>query len=738
MSEKQCRQVFASWFRANSLIDHQINSFNHFILHELPEAISSERVSLDGKYSLEFFNAEVKSPTLGDSLMYPHDARKFNLTYAASVYCSVRETKKDENDKDIVTIYDKVCICQIPVMTRSVVCNLTSSSVKHIECIHDDGGVFIVKGRENACDRLLTSQVRAAHNNPMIFESDEKKYSYSAETRSISNATGHSVLSKIYITKDNRHITISIPRLKENVPVGWIFKAMGFTRIEDIRSLIGLGDKIIIETKDVMQFIEWDCANISTQDEALETLSKKTVDITSNVITTKQIIDNDIFPHLGVSSTAKEKAIFLGFIINKLLLTVSKKRKCDDRDNVCNKRVEAAGTLCAAIFTPMFKKSLTQLKDTYLEKRVQILDVINHLIKATQSITKVLTQCFSTGNWSLPNTSYSRVGVSQLRDCMTWAATLSIARRVITPVAKVGGGVNAAVHQIHHSQWGFECPNETPEGKKAGVVANMAIFAGITRKLNFIIVRQIIENKCKKLIHTKNVNIEDIPSLVRVFLNGCIIGFTSNPVGLVKNIHARRLKGELHSEISACFNITDNIVLIFCDEGRFYRLVFLVDNSSEEKVKGQNYTRSSLYIEDDEEEFDWNELVKSGAIVNIDCYEQQEAYIAMYPSRLNHPDYRASGESFTHCEIRPEVILGVIASMIPWPDHSQSPRNTYICSMAKQAIGIPFLTYRHRTDTVKVMHNPHKAIVSTLASRCIGYDDMPAGMNCIVAIMAAG
>ena len=38
---------------------------------------------------------------------------------------------------------------------------------------------------------------------------------------------------------------------------------------------------------------------------------------------------------------------------------------------------------------------------------------------------------------------------------------------------------------------------------------------------------------------------------------------------------------------------------------------------------------------------------------------------------------------YTHCEIHPSMILGVCASIIPFPDHNQSPRNTYqVCTHA--------------------------------------------------------
>ena len=39
-------------------------------------------------------------------------------------------------------------------------------------------------------------------------------------------------------------------------------------------------------------------------------------------------------------------------------------------------------------------------------------------------------------------------------------------------------------------------------------------------------------------------------------------------------------------------------------------------------------------------------------------------------------------------EIDPMTIIGVVAGVIPFPHHNQSPRNLFQCSMGKQAQGI--------------------------------------------------
>ena len=75
----------------------------------------------------------------------------------------------------------------------------------------------------------------------------------------------------------------------------------------------------------------------------------------------------------------------------------------------------------------------------------------------------------------------------------------------------------------------------------------------------------------------------------------------------------------------------------------------------------------------------WSDLLYMGIIELVDANEEENCYIAIDVSKLS--------KSHTHIEIFPSAILGVGASIIPYPEHNQSPRNTYESAMAKQSLG---------------------------------------------------
>lgn len=133
--------------------------------------------------------------------------------------------------------------------------------------------------------------------------------------------------------------------------------------------------------------------------------------------------------------------------------------------------------------------------------------------------------------------------------------------------------------------------------------------------------------------------------------------------------------------------------------------------------------------------FDTNSVIEY-----IDPEETQNCLISMNIRDLNNQNPLSPyNYRYTHCEIHPSVVYGVLASLIPFPDHNQSPRNTYQSAMGKQAIGVNASNYRDKMETLSyTLHYPERPLVYSRMSEYLSYNDLPMGRNSIVAIMTYG
>jgi DNA-directed RNA polymerase II subunit RPB2 len=721
IDEKNIWKVIGNFFKKKGLVYQQIEHFNYYINHGI-QSVIDEEASIEiipkkgQKYTIQFGEVYVCPPGVIEddrnlNPICPHEARRRDLNYDSAICCDITETLYEYEKVIEETLHRRIVIGRTPIMLRSDKCTLTnmtkSERINAGECENDHGGYFIIRGNE----RAIVAQLRANYNQVIVLkQKDGEKYTHIAEIRSMSEETGHSVQLRAMIGTDDRTLVFSLPYIKELMPIGVVFKALGFTKNEDIIKFISLDSK---KTEKYMHLIIRDAFFIDDQKAALEyigTYSIHTIGKDKRLTYAKQVCEMEIFPHMGVGSTNKEIAVMLGYIVNQLLSTHIGMREPDDRDNYANKRIETAGILCTELFRTLFKRFNNSIK-LVLEKKKSRLDGIS-IIKKSNGITMGLKHSFSTGNWGVQKNSYIRTGVSQVMSRMTYGATLSHLRRIVIPIGKEGK--NAKIRQIHSSQFGFICPAETPEGQSAGIVLNFSLLARVTKKISTSLVREVLEDN-KYIIPIIDLDLDNIEDSSHVFLNGILIGMTYDPELLVDDIIKIRRSHRLDSDVSATYDIIDDVVRVFCDAGRGSRPMFTVGHN------GLNIKKSSGYK--------WDKLVDNNLIEYIDCTEIENYVVAMTPSSIAkwNNDY---------CEIHPSMLHGVMASTIPFPDHSPSPRNCYQCSMGKQAIGIYALSYQQRTDTiVHVLDYPQKPLVGTKPGEFMGFNEMPSGINAVVAVM---
>lgn len=158
-------------------------------------------------------------------------------------------------------------------------------------------------------------------------------------------------------------------------------------------------------------------------------------------------------------------------------------------------------------------------------------------------------------------------------------------------------------------------------------------------------------------------------NLVKVFVNGDPIGVTRNPVEIVNELRQLRRQGGLNPEVSISYIASAREIHVSTEAGRIYRALLIIES-------GRTRLRQSHIAEirsgkwDDGAGSAWIKLLERGYIELIDKAEESSAQIAMYPSELGKMDV-ARRSRVTHCEIHPCMILGIGASLIPYPDHNQ-------------------------------------------------------------------
>ena len=719
--------------------------------------------------------------------MYPNEARLRNMTYGLTIHydCDIDITIYDNTKKEFVTQHitlEKILMGKFPIMLNSKLCiyNGINRDLRFYmgECRNDNGGYFIIDGKE----KVLVPQEKFADNMLYIKKNDkDNQYSYSAIIRTVSEDASKPIrtlkVNMVASTPDKTYnnIVVELPNVRKPIPLFIVMRALGIISDKDIIKYCILDLEKNKEYLDLFIPCVHDAGLIFSQEMAIQYIASfMKYETTYHA---SEILINYFLPNVGELNFIS-KAYFLGHMVFSILKVHKGIENPTDRDSFTYKRVELPGTLIYELFNEYYMK---QKKNIFLKIEEDIFyhhtidDGKNDIVDLDHEKTikmindnhkeyfkeKIVEKGFKTafkGNWGA-SAHTKRLGIIQDLNRLSGNSYISQLRKINLPLdasAKVVGP-----RLLHSTQWGIIDPIDTPDGGNIGLHKYMAISASISTGY---LGSKILE-WMKKYVNLYSLE-ESYPEFInqntKVFINGSWVGYVMEPFKTINEMKMYRRLGLIPLFTSIAFHIQKNTIYIFTDSGRLSRplyyttednvpSVFISDNiekiNSEKRITWNsliygfnkrnidNINNQKIYELDelyDTDKKSLENIIKDCAIIDyIDTNESETSLIA-----INYDKILGKEKKYTHLEIHPSLMFGVMGNQVIYPENNPPTRNLFSCGQSKQAVSMYHTNYQNRIDKAGIVLNCGQ--VPLIKSRYLKYinnEEQPYGVNAIVAIM---
>ena len=677
-------------------------------------------------------------------------------------------------------ILEKVFLGRFPIMVQSDFCILTGMTpelrFQMGECRNDLGGYFIIDGKE----KVLIPQEKFA-DNLLDVKKESGDFMASATIRSVSEnvakpirtlsmkimapaglAIGLGVSGKF----SNENIVVAVPNVRKPVPLFILFRALGIISDKDILTMCVYDLKKYESLLDVFRPSIHEAGGIMTQKAALEFIAVLTKGKTTETVL--EILADYLLPHIGEMNFT-QKAYYLGYMAFRLVKVHLGIDTETNRDSYKFKRIETPG----AVISDLFREAYT-LQQKYIHlwyEKVLFFNqdmYENHLPTLVNDHkdffnNRLVEEWFKKGfkgNWGT-QAHTKRIGVLQDMNRLSFCTMLSHLRKTNLPMDSSIKIVGPRL--LHASQWGYFDPIDTPDGANIGMHKHLSISTQITKGLSREPIVAWLRRKARLQF------VEECPPILlnqytKVFVNGYWAGVVEDPYHCVNYVKLFRRNGLLPLTMSILFDIQQNTIQIYTDEGRLTRPIFYKDPTSgfffenisssvTKKIMNGEFNWRELTSGFNEKKAGWDAyrlyelgelydgvgsetnpmklerfIEKKGVIDYIDTSESEGAYIALTAKDLT--------KEHTHMEIHPSITFGMMCNLIPFPQNNPATRNSFSCGQSKQAVSMYHTNFPVRMDKAAVvLATPQIPLVKTRYMEFINKEENCYGENAIVAIM---
>ncbi|XP_072980708.1 DNA-directed RNA polymerases IV and V subunit 2-like [Typha angustifolia] len=744
--EKFCKDASRAFFNEWGLISHQINSYNEFVSHGIQDLFDSlGEVTVEPGYdpskkggtawrhaTITFGKVRLEKPVfwVGKNdieeeclKLTPRHARLQNMTYSSQMKVEVRvqvytqeKSDKAKSGKDqyvhkrILTDDKKeITIGRIPVMVKSNLCWL--HKLEKSDCLFDSGGYFLIKGME----KTFIAQEQRCLTRLWVTDKPSWTVSYISEVKRKRIYIKLVELPKGEGYNGGRFINLFF--LYATMPIWIMFFALGASSDKEVFEMLDLEDcnaalvNIILAT---IKESDEQCEGFRKGDKARDYVDEQIKN--SKFPPTEsfeEYVSKYLFP--GISGN-RQKALILGYMVKCLLLAFSGKRKCDNKDDFRNKRLDLAGELLARELRAHIRHAQrrmvkTMQRDLYGDRDLQVTE---RYLDAS-IITNGINRAFSTGSWCHPYRRTERCSgiVATLRRTNP-LQMMSDLRKTRQQVAYAGKAGDA--RYPNPSYWGKLCFLSTTDGENCGLVKNLAVTALVSSKIAEPLLENLISCGMEKLDECSSSSTSKI---YKVILNGDWIGTCSDPASFVLRFRSMRRTKLIHSQVEIKRDKHQREIRVFSDAGRILRPLLVVENLN--KIK--NLKGGGAYS--------FQSLMDQEVIELIGVEEEEDCQTAWGIKHLFLRDEGQPVPRYTHCELDLSFLLGLSCGIIPFANHNFARRVLYQAEKhSQQAIGFSTTNPNIRVDTLShQLYYPQRPLFKTVIADCLGRTDYTLGQK---------